>query len=204
MLCVLSSALPANAVLSPYSLMPCCRGMMMGAGGECHGNSCPLHLRASAKPPEPTQDDPACETGHGLHAKAKAAPAPQATSQHAHGHDHAQAEVEHDHGEGVSPQNTPQPTSQSSSSQSTSRQPSVVVASLGRPCPSDCCGAAAGSFNGLRRPRHEAALTGSHKPRPPTAQSQTYIFSGLIKSASEMRRSHPPRAPPAILNSRTF
>jgi hypothetical protein len=193
LLCVLSGALPAEAVFNPYGLMPCCRGMK-GTGGEGHGNSCPLCRRARAKPPKQVQHDPVCGGNHVLPAKGKAALTPQAPSQSAHQHDPAQAEVEHDRGEGVSPRNTPQ---------STSGQASVDGASLTKPCPSDCCGTATGSFNGLRRPRHEAALTDGNRPRPPTAESYRYASSGLIKIASALRRGCPPRAPPTSPDHRT-
>ena len=194
LLCVLSSALPADAFLSPFSLMPCCRGMMMGASGEGHGNSCPLHLHAPAKTPEPVQNDPGCGEGHDHHAKANAAPATQASLHDAHTHEQAQTEVEHQHGAGVSSQNT---------SQNASQQESAGAASLGKPCPSDCCGTVTSSFNGLRRTRHEAATTGDQHTHPHVTTSQRYTFSGTIKSASELRRSHPPRAPPTTLTSRT-
>ena len=189
LLCVLSSALPAEAVFSPYGSMPCCRGMM-SAGGECHGNSCPIHRRALSKPPDQAQSEPACADAHGHHAQEESAHASQAPSQHGHTHDHAQAEVEHEHGAGVSPQNTSQPTS---------RQPSAEAASLGRPCPSDCCGTVTSAFSGLRRQRNETGLSDALRARPPSIQSQQSTFPGISKAASALRRSHPPRPPPTAL-----
>jgi hypothetical protein len=189
LLCVLASALPAAAVSNPYSSMPCCRGMMISAG--YHGNSCPLH-RARAKSPKLAQNDPVCgAAGHDLQAKGKAVPVAQAPSQHVRPHDHAQVEVEHDQGRGVSPQNT------------SSRQQSAEDASIGRLCPSNCCGTATGSFTGLRRPRHGAALTNGLRPRPSIAGSRLYISSGIINAASALRRNHPPRPPPTALISCT-
>lgn len=190
LLCVLSSALPAAAVFNPYSSMLCCRSMMMSAGSERHGNSCPLH-HARTQPPKPAQNDPVCGAGHDLQAKERAVPATQAPAQHVRPHDHAQAEVEHEQGRGVSPQNT------------SSRQQSAGDASLSRPCPSDCCCTATGSFTGLRRPRDGAALTDGLRPRPPIAESHLYISSGIIKAASALRRNHSPRPPPTTLISRT-
>lgn len=193
LLCVLSSALPAEAVLNPQGLMPCCRAMM-GMSAECHGNSCSMHRRARAKPPASVQHDPTCGEGHDLQGQEKTATTSQTPMQHAHSRGQAQAGVEHDHGAGVSAQNT---------SQSTSRQPSVEVASLSRPCPSDCCGTATSSFTSLRRPRHGGALVEVIRPRPPTDELYGYAPSGVIKSVSALRRSHPPRAPPTALHSRT-
>lgn len=190
LLCVLAGALPAEAVLNPNGFMPCCRGMK-GTAGECHGNSCPMHRVARKKPARQVQHDPVCGAGHALQAIARGLlPAPQAHSEQTQSHDHAHAQVEHDHGGSVSPRNTP-------------RQPSVEAASLGKPCPSDCCGATAGSFAGLRRPRHDATLPGVLRPRPPTSESHGYAPPRFIKVASALRRSHPPRAPPATPDSRS-
>lgn len=188
MCCVLSSALPAEAVFNPYNSMPCCHGM----GGECHGNSCPLHRRARAKPTESLDEH--CGSGHTLQAKEETSAAPQAHSQHAHSHDQTHVGVEHDYAASVSPQNI---------SQTSSRQPSAGVASLMRPCPSDCCGATAGSFPGLRRQRHDAALAYVLRPRPPTVKPLSYARYGINKAASSVRRSHPPRAPPTAPDNRT-
>jgi hypothetical protein len=131
--CVLSGALPAEAVLNPGGLMACCRGMK-GTAGECHGNSCPMHLGARSKAPTPSQHDPVCGVGRALQAVAGTPVyAPRNYFEQARSHDQAQAEVEHDHGESVTQRNTPQAPRQ---------QPAAGVASLGRPCPSDCCGVA--------------------------------------------------------------
>jgi hypothetical protein len=193
LLCVLSGALPVEAVINPYDSMPCCRGMK-GTAGECHGNSCPMHLRARAQPARRVQHDPVCGAGRALQAIARTPLlAPRALLEQAHSHHHTQAEGEHDHGGSVSPRNTPQ---------STLRQLSAGAASLGKPCPSDCCGAATGSFAGLRRPRREAALTDALRPRPPTSESHGYAPPHFIKVESALRRSHPPRAPPTALHSR--
>ena len=191
LLCVLSSALPVEAVLNPKGLMPCCRGMN-GTVGECHGDSCPMHFGARKKPARSIQHDPVCGAERILQATAGTPVLPpQDYFEQAHSHEHAQPEVEQGRGGSVSPRNTPQP------------QPSAGVASLGKPCPSDCCGAVTGSFAGLRRPRTAAALTDGFRPRPPNAESHSYAPPGLIKVASALRRSHPPRAPPTIPDSRT-
>jgi hypothetical protein len=99
--------------------------------------------------------------------------------------DEAQTKVEHDYGGNVSSRNTPQ---------SDSRRSSAVGASLNRPCPSDCCCVVAGSFAGLRRPRHEASPNGILRPRPPATESHRSRASGVTEAASALRRSHPPRA----------
>jgi hypothetical protein len=193
--CVLSGAFPAEAVLNPGGLMACCRGMK-GTAGECHGNSCPMHLGARSKAPTPSQHDPVCGVGRALQAVAGTPVyAPRNYFEQARSHDQAQAEVEHDHGESVTQRNTPQAPRQ---------QPAAGVASLGRPCPSDCCGVSPGSFTGLRRPRQAAALTDNLRPRPPAFESYRHAPSGQIKVASTLRRSHPPRAAPTGLHSRTF
>ncbi len=187
--CVLSGALPAEAVLNPNGVMACCRGTK-GMGGECHGDSCPMHLGPRAKAPKVIQRDPVCGAEQLLQAIATTpVPTPQGYFEQAHSHEHDQAEVEHDHGGSVLPGNTPQP------------QPSVGAASLGKPCPSDC-GGVTSSFTGLKRPRQVAALTDGLRPRPPTVESHRYDLSALIKVRSALRRSHPPRAPPSTLDSR--
>ena len=191
LLCVLSSALPAEAVLNPKGLMPCCRGMK-GTAGECHGDSCPMHLGARKKPARKIQHDPVCGAERTLHAAAGTPVLPpQDYFEQSHSHEHTRPEVEQGHGGSVSPRNTPQ------------SQPSAEVASLGKPCPSDCCGTATASFSGLRRPRPAAALTDGLRPRPPNAESYGYAPPSLIKVTSALRRSHPPRAPPTIPGSRT-
>jgi hypothetical protein len=190
LLCVLSTALPAEAVFNPYDAMPCCRGMK-GMAGECHGNSCPMHRRPRAKPARRVQHDPVCGAGRALQSIAGTPlPAPRVNLEQAHSHDNTQAEVEHDHGGSVSPRNTSR------------QQPSAGAASLGKPCPSDCCGAGTGSYTNFRRPRQVAALTDVLRPRPPTSESHRYTPPHFIKVASALRRSHPPRAP-TTLDSRT-
>ena len=194
LLCVLSGALPAEAVLNLNGLMPCCRGMK-GTAGECHGNSCPMHLGARKKPVRVVRREPVCGAGRALQAAAgRPLPVPPDYFEQAHSHGHAQPGVEHEHGGSVSPRNTPR---------SPSRQLAAGVASLGKPCPSDCCGTVTGSFSGLRRPRQVAALRDSFRARPPTVESHRYAPSGQIKVTSAFRRSHPPRAPPTIPDSRT-
>jgi hypothetical protein len=194
MLCVLSGALPAEAISNPGGLMACCRGMK-GMGGT-GGNSCPLCRRAKAKskPPRPVRRERMCGADLALRKKGGAALASHALLLRAGFDDQLHAEVEHDNGDGVPPRNTPQ---------STSRRASAGGAFLTKPCPSDCCGTAAGSLNGPPRPRHEAALTEGVRPLPPTAGSHTYISAGLIKSTYVLSRSHPPRAPPTALRGRT-
>lgn len=172
LLCVLSGALPAEAVLNPHDSMPCCRGMKGGAG-ECHGDSCPMHLRARSKTAaKKLQRDPVCGAGRLLRAAAfKTTLAPQASSAREHG------------------------------GQRTSPETFAGVASLARPCHSECCGAAANAFAGLRRQRNEAAL--SESLRPPDAESQAYAPDGFNSPASALRRRHPSRAPPRAPDTRT-
>lgn len=190
--CVLSSALPAEAILNPSGVMPCCRGMK-GMGGECHGDSCPMHLGPRAKTRKVSQLEPVCGAEHLLQKIVKSPlPSPQDFFEQAHSDDHARAEVEHDHGGSVSPRNTPQ------------QQTSVGVASLAKPCPSDCGGGVTGSFTGLRRPAQLAALTDGLRPRPPNVEADKYAPPALLKVTSALRRSHPPRAPPTGLDSRTI
>lgn len=190
--CVLSSALPAEAILNPSGVMPCCRGLK-GMGGECHGDSCPMHLGPRAKSPKVVQLEPVCGAEHLLQEIVKAPlPSPQDFFEQTYSDDHARAEVEHDHGGSVSPRNTPQP------------QASVGVASLAKPCPSNCGGGVTGSFNGLRRPAQVAALTDGLRPRPPSVEADKYAPPALLKVTSALRRSHPPRAPPTGLDSRTI
>lgn len=190
--CVMSGALPAEADLNPYDSMPCCRGMK-GMAGECHGNSCPMHRRARSKRPKRVQRDPVCGARYALQALVrKTLTASPARLQDAHLHDQAPAGVEHNHGGSVSPYNNPR---------TPPAEASVEGASLTKPCPSNCCGTATG-FTGLRRPRHEAALTDGPRPRQPTTETHRYAPYDLIKVASALRRSHPPRAPPSGLRSR--
>jgi hypothetical protein len=193
LLCVLSAALPAEAVFNPYDSMPCCRGMK-GKAGECHGNSCPMHLGARKKPARRARPDPMCGAERILQAIARTPLLPpQGYLEQASSHGHTQAEVEHHHGGSVSPRNTQQAPRQ---------QPSAGAATLGKPCPSDCCGVTAASFTGLRRPRQATALTDGLRPRPPTIESHSYAPSGLLKFTSALRRSHPPRPPPTAPDSR--
>lgn len=190
---VLSGALPAEAALNPKGLMPCCRGMK-GTAGECHGNSCPMHFGARKKSFQLIQRDPVCGAERVLQAIASTPlHAPTDYLEQARSHRHTQADVEHDHGRSVSPRNTPP----------SPRQPFAVGASLGQPCPPNCCGAVTGSFAGLRRPKQLAALTDGLRPRPPTVESHRHGPSAQLKVASALRRSHPTRSPPTILNSRT-
>lgn len=195
LLCVLSGALPAEAVFNPGGPMACCRGMKgMRAEG---GSSCPLCQRAKAKlrkPSKPVQREHACGADLALREKGSAAVESHALLLVARSGEQVQPEVERGRGEEVSSQDA---------TQSTSRQASVGGASISKPCPSDCCGTAAGSPNGPRRPRLDAALTEGIRPRPPTAESYTYAPSGLIKATSVLRRSSPPRAPPSGLEDRT-
>lgn len=191
LLCVLSGALPAEAVFNPSGTMACCRAMKgMSKKG---GNSCPLcHAKVKLrKPSKPLRREHMCGADLALRNKGRAAPASHALLIKAGLDVNVQAELEN--GDGVSTQDAPS---------STSSQESAGVASLAKPCPSDCCGTAAGSLNGPRRPRHEAALTDDIRPRPPTAESYVYVSQGLIKSTSLLRRSCPPRAPPANLEDR--
>lgn len=175
LLCVMSGALPAEAVLNPHNSMPCCRGMK-GSAGECHGNSCPMHLRARAKPSARVQNDPVCGAGHVLPAAGETPLSSQATSGHRHVGNLAQRD---------------------------NRQESAGAASLAKPCPSECCGGVAASFTGQRRQRHAAALTHNQRPRPPDSELQAYVTCGITKAASALRRLHPPRAPPNSLDLRT-
>jgi hypothetical protein len=192
LLCVVSGALPAEAVLNPHGLMPCCRGMK-GSAGECHGDSCPMHFGARKEPVKVAQHDPVCGAERLLQAVARTPVAPpQDHLEQSYSHEDTQAEVEHDHGESVSRRNTPR-----------QQQPSAGVASLGKPCPSECCGAAASSLSGLRRPKQAAALTDNLRPRPPTVEAHRRSRSAQIKVASAQRRSHPPRAPPTTPASPT-
>jgi len=182
LLCVVSGALPAEAVLNPNGLMPCCRGMKGTAGDD----SCPIHFGARKKPLRVAQHDPACGAVRLLRAVAGTPFAPpQDYLEQSHSLEHTQDEVEHNHGESVSPRNTPR-----------RRQPSAGVASLGKPCSLDCCGAAS-SLSGVRRPRQAAALTDNLRPRRPTAEAHKRSPSAQLKAASAQRRSRPPRAPPA-------
>lgn len=179
--CVLAGAIPAEAAFNPYGVMPCCRGQKTAAG-ECHGNSCPMHRSARRKPARVVQPDPVCGAERLVQAIVRAPlPVPQDHSEHAQTH----AEVEHEHGGSVSPRNTPQ-------------QPSAGTASLGKPCQSDCCGTAAGSLNGSRRPKQVAALTDGLRPRPPTAEPLGHTPFVPVKAISALRLGHPPRAPPAV------
>jgi hypothetical protein len=180
LLCVTSGALPAEAVLNPYDSMPCCRGMK-GMAGECHGNSCPMHLRARAKPARRVERDPVCGAASAL--KASAGKTPLA----------AHTASEHRHAAGASARDD---------EQGTSRQTFAGVASLAMPCPSECCGAA-GAFTGLRRQRGAATLSHNQRPRPPDSEPQAYAPSGFNKVASALRRLHPPRAPPRRTDTRT-
>jgi hypothetical protein len=190
LLCVVSGALPAEAVLNPNGLMPCCRGMK-GTAGERQGDSCPIHFGARQKPLRVVQHDPACGAERLPRAGAGTPVAPpQDDLEQSHSREQTQAEVEHHHGESVSPRNTPR------------QQPSAGVASLGKPCPLDCCGAAS-SLSGVRRPRQAAALTDNLRPRPPTVEAHKRSPSAQLKVASARRRSHPPRAPPAAPASPT-
>ena len=173
LLCVLSGALPAEAVLNPHDAMPCCRGTKGGAG-ECHGTSCPMHLRARTKSAKRAQRDPVCGAGRLLRAAAlKTLLAPQTPSAHGHGG-----------------QRTPPETF-------------AGFASLNRPCPSECCGAAAVAFAGLRRQRNAAALNENLRPRPPDSESQRHAPNGVTRTASALRRRHPSRAPPHSKDTRT-
>lgn len=191
LLCVLSGALPAEAVLNPNGLMPCCRGMK-GSAGECHGDSCPMHFGTRKKPVRVVLREPVCGAERLLRAAARTPVAPpQDYVEQSHSHEHTETEVEHSHDGSVSPRNTPR------------QQPSAGVASLGKPCSSDCCCAAAGSLSGLRRPRQAAALTGNLRPRPPTVKAHRRSPSAQLKVASAERRSHPPRAPPTAPASPT-
>jgi hypothetical protein len=147
--------------------MPCCRSMK-GAGGECHGNSCPMHLRARAQAAARVQHDPVCGAAGALRA--------------------------------TTARKTPLASQEA---QEALRQEFAGTVSLAKPCPSECCGAATGSFTGLRRQRNEAALSDSLRGRPPTSEPQGYAPSALIKLTSALRRLHPPRAPPADLDTRT-
>lgn len=193
LLCVLSGALPAEAVFNPGGPMACCRGLKgMGKKG---GNSCPLcHSKVKLrKPSKPVQSEHACDSDLALQKKDEAAPSSHALLLKAGLDVNVRAELESDRGDDVSP---------TDATPSTSRQAAVGDASIAKPCPSDCCGTAAGSLNGPPRPRHEAALTDGIRPRPPTAESHIYVSQGLIKSTSLLRRSCPPRAPPASLHNR--
>ena len=173
LLCVLSGALPAEAVLNPHDSMPCCRGMKGGAG-ECHGDSCPMHLRARSKSQQRVQRDPVCGAARLLRAAAFKTPlAPQTPSAHEHG------------------------------GQRTSPETFAGAASLNRPCPSECCGRAVSAFAGLRRQRNEAALNESLRPRPPDSESQRYAPDGVTSPTSALRRLHPSRAPPHGQDTRT-
>lgn len=194
LLCVVSGALPAEAALNPNGLMPCCRGMK-GTAGECHGDSCPMHFGARKKSFRLVQHEPVCGAEHALQAIVRTPlPAPRDYFEQTHSHDPARAEVEHDHGGTVTQRNT---------SQTPRHEPSVETASLGKPCPSDCCGAVTGSSTSLRRPKQAAALTDALRPRPPTVEPHRDAPSGQLKDASALRWSHPPRAPPTRLHSRT-
>lgn len=176
LLCVLSGALPAEAVLDAGDSMPCCRGMK-GMGAECQGDSCPMHLTARAKPATRVEHDPVCGAERALQAlTGKTSLSAQASSEHEHGFDVSQRD---------------------------GRQEFAGAASLAKPCPSECCGSAAASFTGLRRPRQEAAQTDNFRPRPPDSEPQSYAPTGLIKGSSALRREHPPRAPPNALDRRT-
>jgi hypothetical protein len=196
LLCVLSSALPAQSVFNPTGLMACCRGTksMSGTGD---GNSCPLCRRAKAEPRKTgnsVRREVMCGADLALRKQGGAALSTHALLLKAGSDARVRAEVEDDRGDGVSPRDA---------AQSTSRQASAGGASLARPCPSDCCGTAAGSLNGSRRTRHEAALNEGIRPRPPTAEPHTYAPSGLIKDTTLLRRGCPPRAPPASPANRT-
>lgn len=193
LLCVLSSAVPAEAVFNPTGLMACCRGMK-GMGGKTGGSSCPLCHRAKARPRGPVQREHMCGAELSLRKRGSAALASHAFLLSARFDDEVRAGLEHDGGDGESSQHAPRPDS---------RQESAGGASLARPCPSDCCGTAASSLNGPPRPRQEAALTEGVRPRPPTVGTHTYVSAGLIKSTYVLRRSHPPRAPPTALHGRT-
>lgn len=191
LLCVLSGALPTEAVLNPNGPMPCCRGMK-GTAGECHGDSCPMHFGAGKKPVKVVVRDPLCGAERLLKAVARTPVAPPRDYlEQSHSREHTQAEVEHHHGGSVTRRNTPR------------QQSSAGVASLGKPCSSDCCGAAAGSLSGVRRPRQAAALTDNLRPRPPTVEAHRRSRYTQLKVASALRRSHPPRAPPSAPASPT-
>lgn len=196
LLCVLSSAVPAEAVFNPTGLMACCRGTkaMSMKGGS---NSCPLCRRAKAnlrKPSKPVRREQLCGADLALRKKSGAGLASHVLLLSASLVDEARAEVEHDGGDGVSTQHAPQ---------SSSRQTAAGGASLSKPCPSDCCGTAAGSLNGPRRPRQEAALTEAIRPRAPTAEPHSYSPHGLTKDTTLLRRACPPRAPPVNPDGRT-
>jgi hypothetical protein len=168
LLCVLSGALPAEAVLNPQGAMPCCR-RLKSAGGECHGNSCPMHLRTRAKTAARVKGDPVCGVARTLQATARRTPlAPREASR-----------------------------------QESPRQEFAGASALARPCPSECCGTATGSFTGLRRQRQEAALSDGLRPRPPTSEPRGHTRPALFKVTSALRRLHPPRPPPAGLDTRT-
>lgn len=186
LLCVLSSAAPAEAVFNPTGLMACCRGTK----GMGNSNSCPLCRRAKAKlrkPGKQARREHMCGADLALRKNVGNDLASRALLLSARLDLNVRAEVEHDGGDDVSPQHT---------SRSSSRQQSAGGASLSKPCPSDCCGTAAGSLNGPRRPRQEAALTEAIRPRAPTAEPHTYAPHGLTKDTTLLRRSCPPRAPP--------
>ena len=193
LLCVLSSAVPAEAVFNPTGLMACCRGMK-GVGGKGGGNSCPLCRRAKAKPRGPVRREHMCGAELSLRKKGRAALASHALLLRVSFDDEVRAGLEHDGGDGISPRQTPR---------SNSRPASAGAAALGKSCPSDCCGSAAASFAGLRRPRQAAALTDGFRSHAPTVRSQSYAPSGLIKVTSALRRSHPPRAPPSAPDRHT-
>lgn len=185
----MSNALPAGAAFNPYDSMACCRGTK-GTGGECHGDSCPMHLRPRAKAPKVNRRDPVCGAERLVQAiAATPVPALRGRLEGARSHDHAAAEVEHNHAASVPTGNTP-------------AQPSAASASVGKPCPSDCCGGATASFAGLKRPRQAAALTDAFRPRPPTVEPHRHEPSGPLKLTSALRRSHPPRAPPVTQDDR--
>lgn len=150
--------------------------------GECHGNSCPMHLRARAKPARRVERDPICGAAGALKASAQTTPLA------------AQTASEHNHDAGASARDV---------EQGTSRQTFAGAASLARPCPSECCGSAAGAFKGARRQRGDATLSHNQRPRPPDSEPQAFAPSGFIKVASALRRLHPPRAPPHRPDTRT-
>ncbi|MBV9928922.1 MAG: hypothetical protein JOZ96_28175 [Acidobacteria bacterium] len=164
LLCVLAGALPAEAFLNEQDSVPaCCRGMK-GKGGECHGDSCPMHLPARAKTAAKVRHDPVCGAARVLRAAAVGTP----------------------------PSFRKSPT-----------QESAGAASLTKPCPSECGGAAVASFASPRRQRQAATLSDSLRPRPPTSETQGHVTSPLIKITSALRKLHPTRAPPDGLDSRT-
>ena len=199
---VLAGAAPSALVYGAHACsMPCCQG----AGGDCRDGSCTvgeLFPAQAAKPAAtPAESDPVCgvdlptprdkqtatraathaapAAGHHGHG---ASPAPHARHAKPHRLAARRVKIEHHHRRHVSERDT-------------ASGAAAFTAAVSKPCPPDC-GAAPNASTNLRRPREQAALTHSSRPRAPTPAARTRVVAHLTESSSTRRGPCSPRAPP--------